>query len=399
MPIVRLTARNIGTLKPLPGQRRSEYFDENLPGFHVRVTEAGAKSYGLLYRHARRRCRLTLGSTDKLSLADARKMAREALREIANGVDPAAKKKKAREADSFADLADQYLERWAKRNKKSWREDERLINNKLLPAFGKLPAKEIRRADVRTFLESIVQRPAPIEANRTLAVIRKIYNWGISQDLVENNPCHGLPRPGKEKQRDRVLTDDEIQKVWKALDKEPVLTAGIFKLLLLTAQRKTEVLSMRKEDIDGSWWTIPPDRSKNNLPHRVPLSKLAIRILDELRENSSESSWIFPSRIGDGHIAHIHKIVDRVRERCDVEFRTHDLRRTAASKLTSMGISRLTVSKILNHVEQGVTRVYDRHSYDREKKEALEAWGRHLETLVGGGEGWHHSPVSPEFQS
>ena len=152
---------------------------------------------------------------------------------------------------------------------------------------------------------------------------------------------------------------------------------------------------MRWKDIDGEWWTIPAEFSKNGLSHRVPLSTQALRVLEQVRKVTDEqdkkagrgrSDWVFPNpQDRTKHIYEIKKLARRVREESKIEdFRAHDFRRTAASMMTGMGISRLVVGKILNHVEQGVTKVYDRHSYDKEKQEALNAWGARLSRIVSG---------------
>jgi integrase len=164
--------------------------------------------------------------------------------------------------------------------------------------------------------------------------------------------------------------------------------AALFRLRLLTAQRGGEVQGAAWSEIDlvGRWWTIPPERSKNGLAHRVPLSAPAVRILKSLKaEAKKDAIWVFPSTRKTGpHILHAQKAIERVVERSGVEFRGHDLRRTAASLMVGSGVPRLVVSKILNHVESGVTAVYDRHSYDAEKRSALDFWGRHVEALVAG---------------
>jgi integrase len=154
--------------------------------------------------------------------------------------------------------------------------------------------------------------------------------------------------------------------------------------MLLTAQRGGEVLGMRWAEVDFSdgCWTIPEERSKNGLSHRVPLSKPALALLEKERLLRGESSWVFPSASGLSPLAGIQKAIQRVRRRAGIDLRGHDLRRTAASNMASMGIPRLVIARVLNHVETGVTAVYDRHSYDREKREALEAWGRRLEEIV-----------------
>jgi integrase len=165
---------------------------------------------------------------------------------------------------------------------------------------------------------------------------------------------------------------------------EPPLTAAAFKLRLLTAQRGAEILAMRWDQIVDAWWTIPAEVAKNGLAHRVPLSPQVLSLLDELRPLGNGSDWVFPGAAGHQHRVAIHKAHNRIRSRCKVDFVPHDLRRTAASYMTGMGISRLVVSKLLNHVESGVTAVYDRYSYDREKRAALVAWADHLDQIITG---------------
>jgi integrase len=329
---------------------------------------------------------LTIGPYPRLSLADARREASKALHAAAQGRDPAEEKQVVRLEESFDELAHEYLEKHAKVHKRSWAEDQRILKRELLPRWRRVKAKSITRRHVRRILDGIMERGSPIQANRTLALVRKIFNFGIQQDMVEVNPCHALSRPGQERQRDRVLSPDDIRKFWKSLDGVAPARAAIFKLLLLTAQRVGEVLTIRREDLDlpGRWWTIPAERSKNGLAHRVPLSKQALTILQTMIKDAGESPWLFPSADGNGPVTSLQKAVRRIRRDTKLDFRPHDLRRTAASHMTGMGISRLTVAKILNHAEREVTAVYDRHSYDQEKRQALDAWGAHLEKIVTG---------------
>jgi integrase len=338
---------------------------------------------------------MTFGTFPPLLLADAREKAKEELRKAAKGEDPAAQKAIDRSSEAFQDLAADYLERYAKIKKKSWKEDKRIINNKLNPAIGNITARLVTRAQIRELLEKIATS-APIEANRTLATARKIYNWALGQDLVEANPCHGIPAPGKEHRRDRVLSEDEIKKFWKEFNKERPGTGATFKLRLITAQRGGEVFAIewKELDLETAWWTIPGEKSKNGLAHRVPLSCPAVKLFQDLRQRQlrskshKNSPWVFPARQGQGHLGTVQKSVERIRDQAKCEdFTAHDLRRTAASMMTGMGIPRLTVSKILNHVEPGVTAVYDRHSYDREKRDALEAWSKRLMAMISDVEG------------
>jgi integrase len=296
-----------------------------------------------------------------------------------------------RAAPTLGDLALEYLERWAKPRKRSWKEDERILNKDVLPLWRWSKGKEITRSDVIALLDRIVDRGSPIAANRTLAVVRRLFNFALSRDLVSANPCAQVKPPGKENRRDRVLSPDELRTFWIGLDEASMSAASriALKLLLVTVQRKGEVISARWEDIDiaGAWWTIPAKRSKNGLPHRVPLSRLAISLLAEARElfGEEKSRWVFPSPKKEhvGPTALDHAVRRSITDFGLTDFTPHDLRRTAASYMTSIGIPRLVVSKLLNHVEQGVTAIYDRHSYDADKRTAISRWERHLKMILG----------------
>jgi len=140
---------------------------------------------------------------------------------------------------------------------------------------------------------------------------------------------------------------------------------------------------MRWADIDRDWWTIPASVAKNRLQHWVPLSPQALAILEELRPVTGPSEWVLESPRKPGEpLGSINYATVRIRKASGVDFAPHDLRRTAASYMTSMGISRLVVAKILNHVERGITAVYDRYSYDADKRRALTRWGDRLEVIL-----------------
>ena len=388
MPRISMTDQ---WLKKLKSQNKQiDYFDENLSGFGLRVGKAGKKTWFVMYRIKghRTKKRLTLKKKyPQLSLKDARIEAKANLVKADRGEDPAGEKQKLKKAPALADLANEYLEKYAV-HKKSIYEDQRIIAKDLIPAWGTRKAKDIKRRDVLRLLDRIVDRGAPIQANRTLALTRKIYNWGISRDLVENNPCLQIKMPSQEHQRDRVFSEDEIKALWGAFEQVGPIMESLFKLHLVTAQRGGEVMTMqwRDIDLDSGWWTIPAEHSKNGLAHRVPLSGLALDILKQMEAISGNDKWIFPSPVKKcGHISNVQKTALKIREYSGVaDFKPHDLRRTAASLMTGMNISRLTVAKILNHVEQGVTRVYDRYSYDREKRTALDKWARKLEQILTG---------------
>lgn len=270
-----MTAQWVDRLKA-PEDARVEYFDEKVPGLILRVTSKGKKSWYVLYRvkgdNTRRRT--GLGDYPGLTLADAREKAKEILVLASRGQDSGAQKQETRKAPTFGELAELYIEKYAKPQKRTWERDQELLARNVLPHWKRLKAHDLKRRDVIILLDAIVDRGAPIPANRTLAVIRKLFNWAISRDLVENNPCLQVKAPAKENERDRVLDNNEIRALWKAFDILTPEMRAIFQIRFVTAQRGAEVSSMIWSDInwEEGWWTIPARIAKNGLSHRVPLT-------------------------------------------------------------------------------------------------------------------------------
>ena len=387
MPKCSFTVRWIDSVN-LPETGQLDYFDERTTGLGLRISSAGRKSWFVMYRHAGRLRRYTIGTYPALGLTHARDKAKELMHESAMGNDPATDKQVNRGAPTFGEVAAQYIELYAKTNKKSWEGDQRMLDHDLLPKWKNVKAQDIKRRDIISLLDTIVLR-APIQANRILALLSKIFNWAISRDLIEANPCTAIKRPSKENQVDRMLSDDEIVIFWDglttALMSEP--TRLCLKLQLVTAQRKGEIViaEWSEFDLTNGWWTIPSEKAKNNLSHRVPLSVLAIQLLEQVKMLSGDSRWLFPSTKGDKPV--LDTSIDHALHKNEAKFAIppftpHDLRRTAASHMTGMGVPRLTVSKILNHSESGITAVYDRHSYDQEKRQALNLWGDKLSKIL-----------------
>lgn len=381
----RLTAVFVESVKP-PARGQRAYFDPKLPGFGLRVSQGGTKTWVILYRINGKQKWHKVGTHPPLSLVDARAIAKGKLADVQRGEDPERDKQEARQADSFADLAERYLVEHAKVHKKTAAEDERIINRELLPEWRSRKASDISRRDVIALTDAIALH-AKVQANRVLALISRIFNFGIAKEIVETNPAYRLPKPGgAESERERVLNEDEIQAVWQSVEKEPFKTAALFKLLLLTAQRRGEVSGMRWDELEleRGWWTIPAERSKNGLAHRVPLGPLALAILKQIEVAAHDETFVFRGGRRNQAIANLQKPAKRLKDDSKIEFRTHDLRRTAASHMASLGVPRLVISKLLNHVERGVTKIYERYSYDREKRDALNRWDRRVAEIVAG---------------
>jgi len=392
---MKFTDRQIQNLKPR--DQRYEVFEDR--GFGVRVGPTGRKTFIYLYRMPGeiKKRRLTLGNYPALSLAEAHRLYAEAREMVARSIDPGAKaiseKEEERKAPTLAVLAAEYLEKWAKPRKRSWKTDKRILEKDILPEWGQRKARDITRRDVIRILDNIVDRGAPIGANRTLAVIRKMFNFAVARDVVPASPCVAVQAPAPENRRDRVLSTEEIKGFWQGLEKTRI-TEGIriaLKLQLLTAQRKGEVISAAWADIDfgEGWWTIPAEKAKNGLPHRVPLSAMVLDLLQAAKPLAGDSPWVFPSPRGPRHItgpAVDHALRLALKTLGMDHFTPHDLRRSVATHLTAGGTSRLVVQKILNHVESGVIAVYDRASYDREKIQALNSWDLKLKAIIEGAE-------------
>ena len=386
MATANMTTRWVETVK-VPPENRVDHFDGKQTGLVLRVSENGRKVWGVMFRVSGqpRKRRFTLGTHPMLTLAEARERAKEITLRASQGHDPALEKLEMKGAPTFKALALEYLERHASQ-KRSGPEDERIIRKDLLPAWSDRKAYDIRRRDIIRLLDGIQDRGAPIAANRTLALVRKMFNWAIGRDLLENNPCTQVKPPHKENRRDRVLGGEEIKIFWERLGdaRMSLNSKAALRLVLVTAQRAGEVIQSRWADIDlkDGWWTIPAGNSKNKLEHRIPLSTLALEILSSL---PTFSPFLFPAPWAERPMtekAMAHAVQkNRVHFALD-HFTPHDLRRSAASHMAGAGVPRLVISKILNHVETGITAVYDRHTYDPEKRKALIAWGRRLEAIL-----------------
>jgi integrase len=264
-----------------------------------------------------RQKRLTLGRYPPVKLVDARELARNAQRTVAHGGDPVTEKRTAREVLTFGKLAEKYIEEYAKLSKKSWEEDERQINADLLPKWKSRPATEVRSEDLLLLLNAKVKRGAPVAANRLRALVSRIFTFGAGQRFVPAtaNPVIGVKKPTKEASRERVLSDDEIRRIWDACDTQNPYVRAWFRLRLVTAQRGGELLQMRWRDIDekSHFWSIPAEYVKNAQGHRVYLNALARKVIATVPRDDT-SVWVFPkSFMGD--YKHVGRRLARARAR------------------------------------------------------------------------------------
>jgi integrase len=386
MPTVKLTARSLGTLRATGVQ--TDYFDAaaNIPGFGLRVSAAGGRTWFLMYREPDgRQVRHKIGTHPPMGLEAARTAAHTALLSVqVRASDPAAKRAR-RNAESFDTLADRFIEDYAKPHKRSWREDARQIRSMCLPRWKGRAAAGITRGDVRDLLGAVARSRGGITANRLRALLSKLFRWAVSQDYIPADPASDLPKLAKETTRARVLTDDELRALWARLDAvetEDSLPAGVvlwLRLRLLTAQRGGSVARMKWADIDveRKVWEVPASDTNAATEHLVPLSPQVIALLKERRKAVSDDS-IYVLEGGRSRRQRLG-VTDAIGLE---DFKPHDLRRTAATGMARAGVQRFIVARVLGHVDRSVTGVYDRHEYLSEKRWALDTWARKVMAVL-----------------
>lgn len=392
-----LTVRAIEAMKG--GPARSEIPDGLIPGLYLVCQPSGVKSWAVRYRAGSRTRKHTLGRYPSIDLAGARELARRTLLSVASGRDPAGERAMERRSaddmagpsrDRFDAAVVLFIERYGKANTKerTWRENERLLATHALPIWRGRHVQKIAKRDVVDLMDAIVDGGAPVSANRTLAVLRRMFGWLVERGVIVTNPCTNVKAPTAEKSRDRVLSDDELRLIWQACDGLNEPFGALIKLLMLTAQRRDEVgqMSWRELNLEAQIWTIPKERAKNGIAHDVPLSDLAVAVLTGVRRIAGSRGLVFTTT-GETAVSGFSKVKKRLDDALPGSWPwvLHDLRRTAASGMARLGIALPVVEKVLNHTSGsfgGVAGVYQRHHFADEKRAALEAWAAHVGAIV-----------------
>jgi integrase len=397
---------------------RTELPDRGCKGLYLVIQPGGTKSWALRYRYKGKPRKLTLGPAlllergeaepwgdpaidGSLTPAAARMLASDALRKVGQGTDPAEQKKQEKASteaeqtklagDTVENLKSQFIERYAKRQNRSWKQTEWIFDKLVLPAWKDRTVHEITKRDVIDLIEGIEQ-DRPILANRVLAAVRKWFNWLAARDVVKASPCAGVVPPAKEKTRDRRLTDSEIKALWEACGErgdggigEPF--GSFVRLLLLTGQRRSEVAGMRWSEIDKSRrvWTLSSERTKNGRAHAVPLPTQAMSIVAGISPISG-SDHAFTTTGGSG-LGGFSRAKERLDQRMNPSkpWTFHDLRRTCATGMADIGIQPYIIEAVLNHVsghKAGVAGIYNRATYAEEKADALQRWADYVDRLV-----------------
>jgi integrase len=382
VPRKKLTAAVLDRLKA-PAGGQVDYFDAAYPALALRVTSNGVRSWVYFGRVHGRLKRATLGRYPDLSLMQARRRAGETADAMRQGVDPAAAKRAARMAikDSFAAVADEWLKRDQGSNRSHDRV-KRLIERNATSVWGVRAITSITRFDALELIDGIADRGTVSIARRLHSHLHRLFRWSVGRGIIATNPMTDLPKPGEAVSRDRVLSDAELADVWRAADAIGRPYGPAFQLLALTGCRLGEIGALRWSEIQSDRIELAGERTKNGQPHTVPLSGMAASIINGL-PRVARSEYVFTTT-GSVPLNGWSKAKKRMGGPPD--WHTHDLRRTVATGMQRLGIGQQVIEAVLNHVgsRAGIVGVYQRHTYDAEKRAALEAWARHVDGIVSG---------------
>lgn len=395
-------------VKPAPKGKRNEYWDAIVPGFGLRVTDAGGKSFFLRTRAGAEQLRMSW-PYPATTLEAARAAAKAALDDLAQGIDPKAKKvaeaeaKAEKAANTFKTVGERFMRQHVEPRLalSTHREYKRALFGADTAAWANRPVAAITRADIRAVLDTMVERGSAGGANNLLAHLSKFFNWCAEKDLLEIPPTDRLKPPGPKNVGERTLNESEIAEVWQAFGAEGGAFCDLFKLLLLTGQRRGEVVGMRRaelSDLDGDKpaWEIPGDRTKNGRPHVVPLAPQAVKIIDA-RPEIGEAGLLFTTT-GKTPISAFSKTKERVdgriarrREEAGLppmlDWTLHDLRRTMVTMMNErLSIAPHVVESCVNHIsggaKAGVAGVYNKALYLTERRAAMTAWAAFVDSVV-----------------
>ena len=401
----RITKRAVDALSP--GDKDQFLWDTEVSGFGLKVTPKGARTYVVQYRMGGRETpaqRRTIGKHGVWTPDTGREEARRVLRLVDQGTDPRELDRKRRKEavhlafDSYAAL---FTELYLKKEWKGWHDAQRQLELHCIPHLKKRPITELRRSDMTVIFDSIANRAALSKS--VFALLRKMFNWAEHRGDLEKSPLYGMKAPPGVKARSRTLTDEEIIAIWLAANEMGDLFGPILKLLLLNGQRLEENTAMEWREVSTGkqMWTLPERRTKNGLVHLVPLTLTAVEIIQAQKLTSPEFVFSSDGKNAPNGWSRARRRLDKkmlevLRARAEERgedpslvqlnpFVLHDLRRTVATGLPSLGVSADHVEAVLNHisgVKAGVAGVYNHYNYLPEKAAALTKWDAHLRALV-----------------
>ena len=362
---------------PIPEKGYKTYSDTTEAGLKIYVTPKGTKTFFVRKMVNGRDERIIIGDFPTLSIENARTKAKSIKLQIIDKVNPNEEKSKLRQEITLGELFNQFMNRYSKKVKKSWKYDEREIP-KFLGNWFHRRISDITKLQVQKLHEKIGEENGLYQANRTLERLKSMYNRAIEWGWDGVNPCNGIKK-NKEIKRDRFIHPDEFVRFFEALKNEPNEVARNYILMsLYTGARKSNVLAMRWDEIDFNLklWRIPD--TKNGEPVTVPLVSAAIELLNTIEKNSE---WVFPSSVKSvGHLQDPKKAWKRILAEANIkDLRIHDIRRTLGSYQAIMGTSLNIIGKSLGHKSQASTQIYARLTNDPVRESMENATNKMIE--------------------
>ena len=396
----RLTDDRIASIGPAPAGKRLEIFDTALPGLNLRVTDRGVKSFAVRYRHSGRTLRYTIGRCPPLRLKKAREIAYGLIASSRQGENPMDAKRAAKATKDRSPTCEKVVDRFiakgltqqkpthaAEVGTASKKRSRRTMDGATLAS--------IETADVAGLLEKIA---SPSTKRHTYFALRRLFNWAKGVGIITTSPIgEDFPTPAKPNDRERVLEADELTAIWRVVIGTYSTYHSILQLLIVTGQRRDEVAEAQWSEFDlkKKLWTIPAQRTKTGKTHHLPLSSLALQILENIPHTNT--IHLFPGEAPDDKeykegqskratFSGWSRAKRRLDEKSNASgWRLHDIRRTVATRLAEQGVGPHVVERILNHssgVVSGVAEIYNRASYQKEMREAQQIWDDYLCTLV-----------------
>jgi integrase len=392
--IMKFTDASVARLKLPEGRGELLVFDDSLPGFGLRIRAGGKRTWIVQYRIGARQRRLSLGGIAAIEAAEARRRAKAVLARIQLGQDPQAEKLAARAPKAheitLGDLVERYLLYAQRRLKASTYSGVVLHLRRHWRLLHSHEIQGLERRHVAAQLSQIAEKSGLYGANRSRAALSALFAWAIGEGLADSNPVVGTNKATDEIARDRVLDDGELRLVWLCAGKGQY--GMIVRLLILLGQRREEVAAMRwsELDLDKRLWRIAGERTKNGLPHDVPLPDAVIGLLAAHRGRPGRD-LVFGEGTGPFQgWSNAKRALDARLQAAGMTaaWRLHDLRRTAATRMADLGVQPHVIEAILNHIsghKAGVAGIYNRASYSTEKKAALSLWADHVTAIASGG--------------
>jgi integrase len=378
----KLTAKTIESLRP--GPQRREISDGG-SGLFLVLQPSGAKSWAVRFRYTGRPTKLTLGSWPTLTLAAARKGAADTLHDLANGIDPSATRKAAKqkaaesEANTVAAICNEFLQRESKRLR-TIDQRERILRRLVYPAIGNRPVESLKRSEIARLLDRIEDSSGPRMADVTLAVLRRVFHWhALRSDEFRSPIVRGMGRQSPaDHRRARILDDNELRRLWAATaDRQRF--SNLIRFLLLTTARRGEAAEMRWDEVTDGIWTLPASRSKTKTEIVRPLSRAAQAML---AAQPRITDWVFTTN-RTGPLKSFSEPKAKLDAASGItNWRIHDLRRSSRSLLSRAGINPDIAERCLGHALPTIRATYDRHRYLDEMAHAFEALATLIERIV-----------------